>query len=53
MEAGGFALACACSRLAQLGEASLLKLAILNCAFYPSYHAAANSKMKSPQGPFS
>lgn len=53
MEGGGFALACACSRLAQLGEASLLKLVISSCAFYPGYHAGPHDNLKILQGPLS
>lgn len=44
MEGGGFALATTCSRLAQLGESSLLKVAISSCAFFPGYHAADPAK---------
>lgn len=47
MEGGGFALAATCSRLAQLGEASMLKLAISSCAFFPSYHAADSANKKN------
>ena len=50
MEGGGFALAATCSRLAQLGEASMLKLVISSCAFYPSYHAGDGAGKNNSQG---